>query len=160
MNTEIQEQMRLLNVSISRIRGLYGRWAQKQDMNTCTLNIFYMLITVGPITQKQFCEAFDVPKQSVNKIITSLKNDGIISLLPCEEDKREKLVVLTEEGRKYILEVLTPLFAIESAVVERMGETLVEQFVKAATAFGDYTELEMKKDDVTNPITKYMVDGE
>lgn len=152
MKTEIQEQMRNINASLSKINGLYSRWAQKRGINSCTLKIFYTLATVGPITQKQFCEAFNIPKQSVNKEITLLKNAGIISLLPSEEDKREKLVILTEEGRKYTLEILTPLFAMENAVVDRMGKTLVEQYIKVSKTFGDYMELEMKKDEAENPI--------
>lgn len=140
MSQHEREQLRLMNAGISKIDRLYSRWSQKSGVNTYAVGILYMLIEDGCITQKQISDEFDIPKQSVNNVISGLKNDGYISMEISRRDKRERVIVLTEGGKEYALKILTPLFEMEEAVVERLGEERMNQLIETTTAYADILE--------------------
>lgn len=148
MEQELQKQLTAINTATSKINGLYSRWAQKRNISQYTVCIFYCMLTGDGLTQKQVKDEFEIPKQSVNNIITSLKNDGHIVLEASAEDKREKLIRFTDEGRKYAQELLAPLLQIEEAVVKRMGQKMVRQMIDTTTAYCNYLEEEMEKSDL------------
>lgn len=145
MNQEIQTQIQKINAGISRINSMYSKWAQKNNINQYTIGIFYMLLDGEHITQKQVCDEFEIPKQSVNNVIISLKSDGYICMESGEKDKREKNIVLTEKGREYAMEVLAPLFQIEENVALKMGKQRMSQLIKTIITFGDILEQEISE---------------
>ncbi|MFV0361904.1 MAG: MarR family winged helix-turn-helix transcriptional regulator [Suipraeoptans sp.] len=148
MDTKIQEQLTAINTATNKIGGLYDRWAQKHNISQYTVCIFYCLLADEVLTQKLVKDDFKIPKQSVNNIVISLKNDGYITLEPNADDKREKLIRLTDEGRTYAEELLAPLFAIEETVIKKMGQKLVQQMIDGTTAYCNYLEQEMEKSDL------------
>jgi DNA-binding MarR family transcriptional regulator len=146
MNLDITDDLASIHSAISRVNGLYGRWAQKQNINFYTMHIFYFLQKREAVTQKQICENSKIPKQSINNVIITLKNDGYISIIPGDKDKREKFIVLTEKGRGYMQEKFAPLLEIEERALQKMGTELVRQLITSATAYGDFLEQEMSKE--------------
>lgn len=145
MNRETGNQMAAINSAVSRVNGLYGKWAKKHGINLCVLGILYTLNMEGVITQKQYSEGCMVPKQSVNNVIASLKKDGYISMQTSKTDKREKLIVLTEEGCAYSEALLAPLRQIEGAVVQKMGREFMGRFIDVLISFGGQLEQELEK---------------
>lgn len=148
MKREFQSQLSAINAANNKINGLYSRWAQKRNISGYTVCIFYSLLTEDSLTQKQVREEFEIPKQSVNNIITALKNDGHIILTSSTEDKREKLICLTDQGRSYAQELLAPLFAVEDAVMKKMGHPMVQQMIDTTVAYCSYLEQEMENADL------------
>ncbi|MFV0559019.1 MAG: MarR family winged helix-turn-helix transcriptional regulator [Enterococcus sp.] len=138
------EQISDINRAIHRINSLYSKWAQEHATNQNTISIMHMLVTEGQITQKKFIEAHNVPKQSVNNIILSLKKDQLIEMKSSEVDKREKVIVLTEKGKSYSEQLLSPLFALEKQVVNEMGTESMRELMDSTTKFGDMLEKVMK----------------
>lgn len=147
MKPDVTFQLASINSAMNRVSGLYSRWAQKHAINIYALHILYLLYQEGSVTQKQISEGLKIPKQSVNNVATALKNDGFITLIPSEEDKREKKMILTEKGRDYSKDIIASLHHLEETVVQKMGEQLVGQLIASATAYGDYFEQEMEKED-------------
>lgn len=148
MKQKIQEQLAAISTANCKISGLYSRWAQKRNISSYTVCILYCLLEEGSLTQKKLREEFEIPKQSVNNIITSLKNDGHITLEPNPEDKREKLICLTEQGRSGAEELLAPLFTIERTVMERMGNKRAQQLIDTTITYCNYLEQEMENADL------------
>ena len=148
MKSNITAELVSIHSAISRVNGLYAKWAQKHNINFYAMHIFYFLQKRGSVTQKQISEDSKIPKQSINNVIITLKNDGYISIVPGDRDKREKFIVLTEKGRCYVDEKLTPLLEIEERVLQKMGEELVKQLIASTTAYGDFFEQEMLKEKV------------
>lgn len=62
--------------------------------------------------------------------------------------KREKIMVLTEQGRAYSQSILTALYKLEDAVFQQMGEQLTEQLITSASAYGNLFEQEMLNHDL------------
>lgn len=145
MKQENIEKIKEINNAIRRINNLYSSWAIDNHTNQYTLSILHMLLTEGEITQKKFSEEHEVPKQSVNNIILSLKKDNLIEMKTGKKDKREKIIVLTEKGKQHAEELLTPLLNLESNVIEKMGTISVDNLIESTITFGDILENEMKE---------------
>lgn len=142
---EKNTKMEALYTGNGKINGLYRRWAQKRNLNYYMVSMLYILLSRDSITQKEFCENYEVPKQTLGNVIAPLKKDGIIILLPSLKDGREKLLYLTEKGRAYAEELLAPLLEIESAVMKKFSEAEMEQIVSLITEFSELLELEMSR---------------
>lgn len=143
-----------LGASISKVENAYKKWSEKENLNLCTLKIYYTLSTIESMTQKQFSEAFNIPKTSVNKVITELKNNHSIYLNTNNKDKRSKIITLTEEGKECALSTLQPLFEIEEQVKRKFGEERLEQLVNLLENFSECLDKEMEDTKTKNPILK------
>lgn len=141
---ETYQLFQQLSISICEIENAYQTWAESEGISVCSLKIYYTLITSGTMTQKQFCEAFNIPKTSVNKVITELKNNGSIFLETNPEDKRSKLITLTEEGKTCALSSLQPLFEIEETVKKKFGEKQLSELIELLDGFSEMLKNEMK----------------
>lgn len=62
-------------------------------------------------------------------------------------DKREKLVVLTDNGKDYCKELLTPLYEVEEKTFKLMGEDRVKQMVDSINLFNTILDKEMRKNE-------------
>lgn len=131
-----------INASMSRVKGLYTRWAQHNNINYFALQILYTLFVEGAATQKNISEGFSIPKQSINNVVLAMKKDGLIDLVPQKDDKRNKELVLTKQGRAYAEEILVPLIEIEDRVAKQIAP-IVEQLISATNIYGDTLEREM-----------------
>lgn len=150
MNKDIRKQLDVIATVMSKTNGLYHRWAQKRNVNYYVSHVFYALHIKDSITQRQICEMFEIPKQSVNNIVTSLKKQGYITLEPGESDKREKRIQLTQSGRKYADIILADIYALDEKVVARIGQDMFSQLLEAMTAYCDALEIELKIEDIVS----------
>lgn len=124
---------------------LYTRWADANNVNYYLLLTLYALDGQDPLTQKRICGCTGLNKQTVNSVIRALKNEGYVTLVPGAEDRREKQVVLTQEGIAYSRELLAPLHELEQTVFRLLGPERMEQMVDALTLFNLVFEKEMEK---------------
>ena len=103
-----------LNFAIIRGSKAYEEWDRQQGMPAYLTIILYELLLRKRLTQKDLVYLSDLPKQSINK--------GIHRLLV-------KYCQLTESGKKYAKEKMTPLFEIENKVAQKMGAQKMKQLV-------------------------------
>lgn len=97
------------------------------------------------MTQKRIAEYTSLPKQTVNSVIRALQAEGYITLTPGSGDRREKVVVLTEQGRAYSKELVAPLQELEERVFAIMGPQRVRQMIETIELCNTIFEREMKK---------------
>lgn len=117
---------------------LYRCAAKSLSIPDCTLWILYTLRTErNAITQKEICEAFYYPKQTVNSALKRLENDGYIVLTEME-DRRSKRISLTEKGKKLAEKTADKLINAELAAMSGLTEEEQNRFIEL---FGKYTEL-------------------
>ncbi|WP_207636552.1 MarR family winged helix-turn-helix transcriptional regulator [Desulfitobacterium hafniense] len=130
---------------MSRLTNLYIKWAEKHNINYNTLTVLYILkMEKDLITQKQISYKYQIPKQTVNNVIKALNNDGYVTLVTEEKDKREKKIFLSEKGLEFSKELLFPLFEIEERVVRKIGDEMTQQLINSLSTFGDVFEQEMR----------------
>lgn len=99
METKIREFANEMCSVWCRADALYGRWAVQKHINYFVLLVLWVLqINSGGMTQKKISQYYGWPKQTTNSAIRTLKQEGMILLLPETADKREKKVILSEKG--------------------------------------------------------------
>lgn len=90
MNEEIRLPMSNVNTSIIQIRAAYAMWAKVRGLNYHEVLIFYAMRDNEECTQKKIADSYRLPKQTVNNIITSLKKDGYLTLIPGRKTRRKR----------------------------------------------------------------------
>ena len=91
----------------------YSLFAKAMGINFTAICILECLSESDvPVTQKELSEKLVIPKQMVNTVIKSFWERGFVELKETT-DRRSKLVILTEEGKKYSVEIISPLQNVE-----------------------------------------------
>jgi len=149
MNHDADVAIGAIAAAVSRITGLYTKFAQKHGISYGVIQVLYVLNVKNPVTQKQISEICEIPKQTVNSVVNQLKDDKYITLTSSTGDKREKTISLTQLGEAYLKETLSPFFEINKMVVNRVGMDLIRQLSTGLTTLGDTLELEIELKDVS-----------
>lgn len=89
-------QLDQLGMRISRIDSAFDQWIKQQNTNYNTLAVLYTLATEGSRTQKYIGEEWSLPKQTVSGTCKTLAEQGLLTFHESEQDKRERLLSLTE----------------------------------------------------------------
>ncbi len=140
MNEQIRSLMSNVNTSIIQIRGAYAAWAKEHGLNYHETLIFYAMRDNEECTQKQIADSYRLPKQTVNNIITTLKKRGYIELVYGENNRKEKILKLTETGQAYYNRIMESIMKFEQMASERMGEERIRQMTDIAMEFGKILE--------------------
>ena len=80
---------------------LYREWAKAHDVSYFELLVILSL-TEGPCSQKEICQKWQIPKQTVNSILKNFLQNNWVRLTPAKEDKRNKIILLTHDSRAYM----------------------------------------------------------
>lgn len=137
MHKETAQQIENLTRELGRINAMYSTWAARLDADYSQVRVLMALKVLGPQTQQRIAAEHAMPKQSVNNIVRTLKQQGFVELKPSETDGREKNVHLTATGANYAQELLAPFFAIDAQIIEHLGVDRYTHFLEALTAYAD-----------------------
>ena len=105
--------------------GHHGRGRVLAALNDC-----------GSMSQTQLAAHLDIRPQSLSEMLCKVEADGLVSRKQSEEDKRQTIVSLTEEGKARVAgfreahrrraeEFLSPLTEDEKAVLASILEKLI-----------------------------------
>lgn len=135
MKKEIQTQ-------ISEYCGYLHEWNASYEEYSKSVGLSYTGLTIlGELyghenyTQKELVERCFLPKQTVNAIITSFWKNGWVRLEELPEDRRNKTVNLTEEGRAKAAEILSRVRGSERKAMEQLTEEQREMLVTLTRAY-------------------------
>lgn len=140
-NKYIQE----INSVVERTDYLYEKWAKQHGINSYVLQIMYMIYASEINKQKDIVEKYGMPKQTVNTVIVELQKKGYIRLTPDENDKRSKIIILTDEGCRYAENIVNPLLNCEKEVLAEMGEERVEMLISTMNQYAELLEQKISK---------------
>ncbi len=132
---ELSEQLFKFHVEIS---GVYNEYAKSCGLTYACLKVLAIILETKECTQKTITQYTYLPKQTVNAIIKSLIKQNIIEpLVESDKDKRNKVIKLTSEGRKYVSKVVEKAKEIEYRALDSLGEEKTEALIKAVSIFRD-----------------------
>lgn len=110
----MREQAMAFNDNWHAIDKLYEAYAKSVGL---TYMSFLVLDIIGTTpegcTQKLICDQTLLPKQSVNTIIKSFLDRGIIKLKELAADRRNKEIRLSKKGKAYTDKLLHPIWDAE-----------------------------------------------
>lgn len=117
---------------------MYEEWAKEHGLSSNGIFVLYSFYeSEGKCTQKMISEKWHIPKQTVNTILKDFLNKGYVEMVSSETDKRNKIVCLTEAGKKYADDIIGKLQKKEIYVIEKMG-------LDSIKSMNDNTELFIK----------------
>ena len=141
----IQEQIKLVNIAISGTLNLYRIWAKKHQLNYNALVILYTLNDYKKCTQKQICEWWALPKQTVHGILLDFEKKGYITITASTKNKRERLIAFTENGEIFASSILNRLYQMEENAMHKLGEEKRKQLIESNTKY-----YELLKEEIEN----------
>ena len=132
------------------IRQQYSSWAKEQGT---TYNVITTIRTVleeqGHCTQKLICDRQRLPKQTVNTILKDFEDKGFVTFTESTEDKRNKLITLTESGLTYAKETSAALYQKDFEVANKMGFERMESLIENLSLYAQlYCEEEENREEI------------
>ena len=116
----------------------YEAYAKSKGLTYLSLMVLDEIYALGDgCTQKQISEDTHYPKQSINLVVKSFLEDGIVELRELPENRKNKGITLTEKGRQLCDEVIVPLLRQEEAVMLEMGEKESADLLRLVELYGN-----------------------
>ena len=141
---QIREQIKQVNIVLSGTLDLYRIWAKKHQLNYNALVVLYTLNDYKRCTQKQICDWWALPKQTVHGILLDFEKKGYIEVTANEENKRERLIEFTESGKIYASSVLEKLYQMEENAMYKIGEEKRKQLIESNTKYYELLKAEIE----------------
>lgn len=94
---------------LRKLNGLNKQRVESFGLNNLESIILFHIDKISDLTQKDLVEKLQVPKQTINSLILNLKENNLIDMCASDKDKRIKILVLTDEGKKEVTKVAESL---------------------------------------------------
>lgn len=99
----------------------YNELASKVGLSYNQMVILYYLQSHYNVTQKNIVNVMLIPKQTINTILNNWINAGYISF-ENKLTKKNKIILLTEFGKKELEPKITFVMDKEAIILERLGD--------------------------------------
>ena len=123
MDTTLRQDIKDFYALWQRVEQLYEHFAKNHRLGG--VHILFTLCALHEYTegctQKQICEEWVMPKQTVNTILKGLETQGYLFYSPSLSDGRSKIIHLTEPGKEYIQSIIGLLSQAEARTLDSMG---------------------------------------
>lgn len=130
-----REKVRRLMIAIDKIDQAYYEILRTLGIKENAFVLFYAIADGKPYSQKSICDEWSVPKTTLNTIVQEYIRKGYIRLV--STGHKEKEIVLTDTGKSFVKEVLSPIFLAEEKAIEPFLKTMyieeTEDFAKRIT---------------------------
>lgn len=115
---------------------LYNEYAKSHGMLMNTLLVVNVLFYAkNGLTQRDICERTFQSKQTVNLIIRNLLNEAYVTVEERKENKREKLVRMTDAGRAYCEKVVRHVTWAEDTAMSMFSPAEQKQLIDLSRTF-------------------------
>ncbi len=137
-----EEQIELKSEEYVSVRymqySLYEKYAKKFGLGYKSLFVLRMLYTLPEgCTQNDICRSSVITKQTVSAIMKSYLSKGYISMEEITSDRRNKLVKLTEEGRRYADQIIPTIIDAEHQSMAMLGEEKINEMIGLCTRYAE-----------------------
>lgn len=121
-NEEFIQQLNKYYAVWQEYNYVYGEWANAHGLSDNSLLVLSALYEdEDDCTQKKISQRWMIPKQTVNMILKDFEKKGFVSFSTMQEDKRNKIIHLTDAGQEYADNIISELRKAELSVIEEMG---------------------------------------
>lgn len=134
-----------INRAVIKFRGVYSAWSKQHGISYHEMLVLYTIRDHGICTQKGICDAYLLPRQTINNVITNMRSRGLLEISPEHCRGREKAFTLTGEGLAYAVPLLRSLDNIEMQAVETFGPENLHRMAQAVALYGGALEQAMKE---------------
>lgn len=118
----LREELRRYYATWREMDLVYEEWAKERGLSVNMVWVLYALCEERTVhTQKEIGQRWLIPKQTVNTILKDLALRGWVTAQPLPEDRRNKRIDLTPEGRRFAEGVVGALEERELYVMGQLG---------------------------------------
>ena len=121
--------IREVNRGVIQFRGIYSLWSKRHNISYNEMLVLYTIRDEGFCTQKQICDSYLLPRQTMNNVFSKMHKDGIIEIDPAKGNGKEKAFVLTKRGKKYAAPFLASMNSVELYAAEIIGQEKLRQMI-------------------------------
>lgn len=115
---------------------LYDEYAKRHGMLMKTLLVVNVLFYAKDgMTQTEICKRTFQSKQTVNLIIKNLLSDGYVTVTEVPENKRNKIVRMTESGKGYCEKVVRHITWAEDTAMSMLSVEEQKQLIDLSRTF-------------------------
>ena len=143
MNIQKQRMDRMYG-AVTRINAIYENYAKQNGMSYLEWQMFYALQSAKEeeicLTQKMLCDKLKASKSTVNSIVRKYLSEGLIELKDKTDNKKEKLVVLTEQGKECTNRIVLPVMNAEMGVMAQISDEQLDVLIHAESVFAEGLE--------------------
>ena len=140
-NTAYEVEKKLRNICF--LVKIEGRKVLKNfDISTAQFDLLQILYFKDRKKLSDISKILGVTKSTTTGLIQRLELMSLLTKEQSEKDKRVFEVVITEEGRKIIDQVLNRRLELINKVIEKMGkdETFIEKLIKLKNTLNEVVE--------------------
>ena len=124
---------------------LYSAYAKGCGLSNCPFWIFYLLHEDKKIyTQKDLSEKLSLSRQTVNSALKSLREEGLIELVPLPGQRKNKQVVLTPAGSELVQKIIVPIREVEQRAFKNLNEEEQERLLDLTRKYIEFFRKEIK----------------
>ena len=123
----------------------YEDYAKSVGLSYTSLSVLSMIYATENCTQKMICETRFLPKQTVNSIVTSFYKKGWLKLKEMPDDRRNKIIVFTPEGRKEAERLVLPLRNAEKNAMKALSQEQREALTHVTRLYAELCAKEMQR---------------
>lgn len=135
-----REKIQRLMIAIDQIDEAYYQVLRTLGIKDNAFVLFYAIADGKSYSQKRLSEEWSVPRTTLNTIVQKYIGKGYIRLV--STGHKEKEIVLTDAGKSFAEEILTPIFAAEEKAIEPFLRT---QFVEQTEVLAERIKAEFQQ---------------
>ena len=138
-----------LGRQISEVDHVIDRWIKKLGLNYNSYAVLYSLASSEDFktTQKQICEDWMLPKQTVFNVCKEFREKGWIEFSESAVDKREKMMRLTADGKAKAEPVWQATQQLADKTFAKLGEKKTAQLFALLAEFCTVCREQIDKTD-------------
>lgn len=127
----LQNQLKLLNQKYKKMDAIYHAAALKFKVADSVFWILYVISEADTeYTQYSLCNDWFYSKQTINSAIGSLVKLGYIYMAETRGSRNQKIIRLTDEGRKFTSQTIEKIKQAELEALSSMTEIERQEFMR------------------------------
>ena len=124
---------------------IYENWAKKKGFSYTAFLIITSLSDEERCTQNSISTTWQIPKQSINSILSVFVKEGLVKFEVDNNDRRAKIIKLTEKGKERFLPIIEELHSLELKAASTFGKEKLTMLLEYTKELNIEIEKEMKE---------------
>ena len=124
---------------------IYHLYAKQHGVSDTALWLMYSLYqSETAYTQREFCSDWHYPPQTINSALKNFEKQGIIELQSIPDNQKNKLIVLTQKGKDWAENIISPLILAERRSFQGMKKEEREALLVLSKKYVDLLRSEIE----------------
>ena len=141
----MQQQLTILNID-NELHSVLDNMVKKFNISGSAAYVLY-LVTVMPesMTQAALCKMWSYSRQTVNTVLKKMEKCGQVRLVPQEGNRKNKLILLTDEGQAMADRIVSAMITAQKAALTHLTFSEREEYILLLRKYTDASKAEFDK---------------